>query len=75
MTKLNKVIKSTEFIKMKELEQKHGFREATIDNKTGKRLAFFNKGPKNNWEGQLDSNNRNKIEKAYSKEMKDLGYL
>ena len=60
---------------MKELEKKHGFREATIDNKTGKRLSFFNKGPKNNWKDELDSNNRNKIEKTYSKLMQELGYL
>ena len=46
IAKLNKVIKTTEFNNMKELEKKHGFREATIDNKTGKRLSFFNKGPK-----------------------------
>ena len=60
IAKLNKVIKTTEFNNMKELEKKHGFREATIDNKTGKRLSFFNKGPKNNWKDELDSNNRNK---------------
>ena len=75
ISKLNKVIKTTEFSNMKELEKKHGFREATIDSKTGKRLSFFNKGPKNNWKDQLDSNNRNKIEKTYSKIMQELGYL
>ena len=75
IAKLNRVIKTTEFNNMKELEKKHGFREATIDNKTGKRLSFFNKGPKNNWKDELDSNNRNKIEKTYSKLMQELGYL
>ena len=75
IAKLNKVLKSTEFSKMKELEKKHGFKEATIDDKTGKRLTFFNRGPKNNWMDQLDSKNREKIENAFGKEMKDLGYL
>ena len=40
IAKLNKVIKSTEFNKMKDLEKKRGL-EATINEKTGKRLAFL----------------------------------
>jgi len=75
MEKLNKVIKSTEFNKMKELEKKQGFREATIDKKTGKRLTFFNKGPKNKWKDVLDEKNQKKIEKTFKKEMTELGYL
>lgn len=75
ITKLNKVIKSTEFNKMKELEKKRGFREATIDEKTGKSIPFFNKGPKNKWQEVLDENNQKKIEKEFEKEMLDLGYL
>ncbi len=75
IAKLNKVIKTTEFKKMKELEKKHGFREATIDDKTGKRLTFFNMGPKNNWKEHLDKENKDRIEKVFGNEMKDLGYL
>ncbi len=75
ISKLNKVIKSTEFIKMKELEKKKGFNEASIDKKTGKMLTFFNKGPKNKWKEDLDEKNQIKIEKAFRKEMTDLGYL
>ena len=75
ISKLNKVIKSTEFIKMKELEKKKGFNEASIDKKTGKMLTFFNKGPKNKWKEDLDEKNQIKIEKAVRKEMTDLGYL
>ncbi len=75
IAKLNKVIKSTEFNKMKELEKKHGFREATIDEKTGERLTFFNKGPKNKWEEVLDEKNQKRIEETFKKEMTELDYL
>ena len=75
ISKLNKVIKSTEFNKMKELENKDGFREATIDSNTGKRITFFNQGPNNKWKNNLDEKNRKKIEHIFKKEMTDLGYL
>ena len=75
ISKLNKVIKSTEFSKMKELEKKQGFREAPIDEKTGKRITFFNKGPKNKWKEVLDEKNQKKIEETFKQEMTDLEYL
>tara|TARA_B100001939_G_scaffold76241_1_gene64264 strand:+ start:399 stop:1238 length:840 start_codon:yes stop_codon:yes gene_type:complete len=75
MIKLNKVIKTTEFEKMKTKEQKETFTEAMIDEKTGKRKIFFNLGPKNDWRLNLDKKNKEKIEKAFSKEMEELGYL
>ena len=73
--KLNKVIKTTEFEKMKKKEQIENFSEAMIDKKTGKRKIFFNLGPKNDWKKNLDLKNKDKIEKTFNKEMKELGYL
>ena len=75
MIKINKVIKTTEFEQMKIKEQKETFTEAMIDKKTGKRKIFFNLGPKNDWRVNLDNKNKEKIEKAFSKEMEELGYL
>ena len=75
IAKMNKVIKTTEFGKMKKLENKNEFREAVTDNITKKKKPFFNLGPKNNWQNLLDEKNRKKIEKAFEKEMLDLGYL
>lgn len=75
MTKLNKVIKSTEFKVMQELEKKQDFKEGVIDNKTKKRKPFFRYGPKNNWKNELDLANRQKIEKNFRKEMLELKYL
>ena len=75
MVKLNKVIKSTEFEKMKDMETKETFRESIADKETGKKIPFFNLGPKNDWKKILSDENREKIEKAFKEEMLELGYL
>ena len=75
MVKLNKAIKSTDFDKMKKLEKTETFYEAVVDKTTGKRKAFFNLGPKNDWRVILDKVNREKIEKSFKEEMQELGYL
>ena len=75
IAKLNKVIKTTEFEKMKNLENQNQFREAVVDQKTKKKKPFFNLGPKNRWEYLLDKKHREKIENVFEKEMQDFGYL
>ena len=75
MLKLNKAIKSTEFDKMRDLEKKEIFYEGVLDTKSGKRKAFFNLGPKNDWRMILDQKNKDKIEKFFKNEMVELGYL
>ena len=75
MIKLNKVIKSTEFQKMKKLEEKYSFQESMIDKKTGKKIPFFNLGEKNDWRKILDIKIREQIETSFEKEMKELNYL
>ena len=75
ISKLNKIIKATEFDKMKDLENKQGFTEAMIDDDTGKRRPFFNLGPNNKWQNLLDEKNKSIIEKTFEAEMIKLGYL
>jgi hypothetical protein len=75
MVKLNKAIKSTDFKKVKNLEQNETFYEGVLDAKTGKRKIFFNLGPSNDWRRLLDSKIKIKLEKAFEKEMVELGYL
>jgi len=75
MVKLNKAIKSTDFDKMKNLEKNETFYEAVVDEKTGKRKAFFNLGPKNDWRSILGKKNREKIEECFKEEMCEMGYL
>ena len=74
-TKLNKIIKSTEFYTMQKLEKTQTFTESIIDSESGKRKTFFNLGPKNDWKKILDDKNRKKIETSFEKEMLELGYL
>jgi len=75
MVKLNKAIKTTDFEYMRDKEKKETFYEALIDSKTGKRKNFFNLGPNNDWRKFLDEKNKVIIEKAFKKEMMELGYL
>ena len=73
--KFHNVIETTDFQKMKSLEKEKGFFEGKTNLKTGKKIPFFNLGPKNDWKKLLDIKVKNKLEKAFKKEMKELGYL
>ena len=44
--KFENVIKTTSFENMQNLEKEKGFSESSIDEKTGKKIPFFNLGPK-----------------------------
>jgi len=73
--KFTKVLETTDFKKMQNLEKKEGFREAKINQKTGEKIPFFNLGPENNWKNKLDTALKDRIEKAFKPEMEELGYL
>jgi hypothetical protein len=74
--KLKNAINSTSFEKLKKKEQKEGFSEAVPSQKDKNiKISFFNLGPKNNWRKNLDKRNKDIIEKNFSSEMKELGYL
>jgi len=75
MVKLNKVIKTTEFDKMKKKEENEIFYEAPLDIQNNKRKIFFNLSPKNDWRKLLNEKNRDKIENNFKREMMELGYL
>jgi hypothetical protein len=73
--KFNNCLKSTSFDNMQKLEDSENFKEAKINSITGKKIKFFNLGVKNDWKKLLDLEIIKKIEKAFEKEMKELGYL
>ena len=73
--KLKNVLKSTTFDYMSNLEKKNKFKEAKIDKRDGKLIPFFNLGKKNDWRSILDDKIRIEIERAFEKEMTELGYL
>jgi hypothetical protein len=66
--KLKNVLETTRFEKVQSLEKSHGFPEAWKND-------FFYKGPNNDWKKTLDFKNQQKIEKSFSKEMKELEYI
>ena len=66
--KLKNVLETTRFEKVQSLEKSHGFSESLKND-------FFYKGPNNDWKKTLDFKNQQKIEKSFSKEMKELGYI
>ena len=74
-SKFKNVILTTDFSNMKKLEQEKGFFESKIDKKTGKKIPFFYLGKENKWEKLLDNKIKKKLENAFTKEMKELGYL
>jgi len=73
--KIENVIKSTAFNRLRELEKQFGFDEAEVDKQTGKKNIFFRSGLSNNLNNLIDINIKNKLEKTFEKEMKELGYL
>jgi len=73
--KIKNIIESTSFEKMQDLEKKTNFVESRINIKTGEKIPFFYLGQKNNWKKLLDLEIIKKIEKAFKKEMEELGYL
>ena len=73
--KLNNIIVSTEFKYMQDLERKSSFEEAKTHPKTGEKLQFFHKGPNNKWKNSLSPKFIKEIEKNFSDEMKETGYL
>jgi hypothetical protein len=72
--KLENTIHSTTFERLQELEKKDKFPEAKKD-LNNQDITFFKYGTKNDWKKTLSNELINKIETAFSKEMKELGYL
>ena len=72
---LIQISKNTSFEKLKEAENKGYFNENAYDHERNLKKDFFNLGPKNDWKKKLDTKLKDKIEIAFSNEMKELGYL
>ena len=73
--KIKNAIDSCEFEALVKKEKKEGFAESTFSKKDNKRINFFYLGKKNNWKNLLDKKIENKVKKAFSAEMKEIGYI
>ena len=72
--KNKKILETTSFENLKDLEEEGTFEENAFQS-TNIKKTFFNLGPKNNWEEILDKKIKEEIEIKLSIEMKELGYL
>lgn len=73
--KNKKILETTSFKNLKEMEQKGLFRENVLNKKDDSKVNFFHLGPANNWKDTLNEDVKNKIEKNFYNEMKELDYL
>ena len=73
--KNKKILETTTFKNLKEMEQKGLFRENVLNKKDDSKVNFFHLGPANNWKDNLNEDVKNKIEKNFYNEMKELDYL
>ena len=71
LQKVDNVINSTTFEKLKNLENKFGFEEKSSKMKNN----FFNLGKKNKWQKTLDKNIEKILINEFQDEMKELDYL
>ena len=67
--KIQNIIASTDFLKLKEEEEQKGFEESTGRN------SFFSIGKKNQWKSILNNEQIEKIERKFGKVMKDFNYI
>ena len=71
----DKIIKLSSFKNLKNKENEGKFEENVKNLKTKKKINFFDSGPSNDWKKKLDERFRNDLEKEFTKEMKELGYI
>jgi hypothetical protein len=74
-SKENNIIASTSFRNLQDLENKTGFSKSILDERTNKKIKFFNLGYKNNFKKYLDTKIQAEVEKKFLIEMRELNYL
>jgi len=73
--KNKKILKTTSFKNLKEMETKGLFKENVLNKEDNSKVNFFHLGPANNWKDNLNEDVKNKIEKNFYEEMAELEYL
>ena len=73
--KIKNSVNSTSFSKLKANEKQFGFSESVKSKKDNKQIPFFFLGPENNWKKILDEDFKNKLNKVFEKNLKELSYI
>jgi len=73
--KNKKILETTSFENLREMEQKGLFKEYVLNKNDNSKVNFFHLGPSNDWKDNLNESVKNKIEKDFYQEMTELEYL
>ena len=73
--KIKNILKTTSFESLKNMEKLGKFKEQSENKIDGKKVEFFNLGPKNIWQENLKKEIVLKIERNFYSAMKELNYL
>tara|TARA_X000000368_G_scaffold318111_1_gene255404 strand:- start:284 stop:1126 length:843 start_codon:yes stop_codon:yes gene_type:complete len=73
--KNKRILETTSFKNLKEMEDKGLFKENVLNKKDDSTVNFFHMGPANNWKENLNKGITDKIEKNFFQEMVELKYL
>jgi len=69
------IINTTSFQSLKKMEEEGYFTENVFHKISNKKIKFFNQGPDNNWQNNLNSKIKIEIEKNLETEMRELFYI
>ena len=72
--KAKNAVKTTSFENLKKIEIEKGFSEAIASRIEGKKIPFFQLGPKNDWQKNFDSKFSKKINNIFKKNLDELNY-
>lgn len=73
--KFKNAVSNTSFKKLQSLEKQNNFKENVYSKKKNSKIKFFNLGPNNNWEKQLNDKIKNKANELFNEDIKYLNYL
>ena len=68
-------LSSTNFKKLKKIEENEGFSESLNSKKNLKKIPFFHLGPDNDWRKNIDHDFQNKLNKCFKKNLEELKYI
>ena len=72
--KLKNAIETTDFDKLKKIEEKGEFTENVYSLKDKRKIKFFYQGPKNSWKKNLKQDLIDKMNDYYKEDLKKFGY-
>ena len=68
-------LSSTNFKKLKKIEENEGFSESLNSKKNLKKIPFFHLGPDNDWRKNIEYDFQNKLNRSFKKNLEELKYI